>query len=117
MSHQPISLHRAVRHETRTQTAVAALLATGGPRYQAAVELQQATDQLREAARLGLATNTMRWRLNCAEAVWDTLRIADWRVTPPSVHAACGLKTWDAPDLQPGDHVCVCDQDDWQVAS
>lgn len=21
----------------------------------------------------------------------------------------CGLKTWDADDLEPGDDVCVCD--------
>jgi hypothetical protein len=75
-----ISLHTAVRHETTTQTAVAALLAVGGPRYQAAVELQQAGDQLREAAALGLATNPMRYRLAHAEAVWDALVIGEWAV-------------------------------------
>lgn len=27
----------------------------------------------------------------------------------PTVCPKCGLKTWDAPDLIPGDMVCVCD--------
>lgn len=26
----------------------------------------------------------------------------------PSPCATCGLKTWDAPDLEPGDFVCTC---------
>ncbi len=76
-----LSLHHAVRHETRTQTAVADLLRTGGPRYQAAVELQQARDQLREVAAVGRATKTMRRRVEAAETVWDADRIAQWQVT------------------------------------
>jgi hypothetical protein len=78
---QPVSLHRAVAHETRTQTAVAGLLRDGGPRYQAAVELQQAGDQYREAHALGVDTATMRYRLAAAEAVWDAHTIGQWAVT------------------------------------
>lgn len=78
---QPINLHPAVRHETETATAIAALLRTGSPRYQAAVELQQAGDQYREAHAAGLDTPTMRYRLACAETVWDAYRITGWQVT------------------------------------
>jgi hypothetical protein len=78
---QPLNLHTAVRHETRTATTIAALLHTGGPRYQAAVELQQAADQYREAHALGVDTATMRYRLAAAEAVWDAHTIGQWAVT------------------------------------
>ena len=76
-----LSLHRAVAHETRVQAAVHDLLAVGGPRYQAAVELQDAGEKLLKARAAGLATDTMRYRLAAAEAVWDALDIADWQVT------------------------------------
>lgn len=76
-----ISLHHTVRHETRTQAAIGSLLRTGSPRYHAAVELQQAGDQLREARAVGLATTTMRYRYDAAQAVWDALTIANWQVT------------------------------------
>jgi hypothetical protein len=78
---QPISLHTAVRHKTRSQTAVAELLAAGGPRYQAAVELQQAGDRYREATAAGRATDNDRYRLAAAEAVWTALAIGQWQVT------------------------------------
>ncbi|WP_433368430.1 hypothetical protein ACQPZX_41550 [Actinoplanes sp. CA-142083] len=29
---------------------------------------------------------------------------------PPTPCASCGLKRWDAQDLQPGDEVCTCDK-------
>lgn len=77
---QPVSLHHTVRHETTTATAITALLTTGGPRYHAAVELQQAGDQYREARAAGCATDTMRYRLAAAEAVWDAYRISQWQV-------------------------------------
>jgi hypothetical protein len=32
-----------------------------------------------------------------------------WRIIKRTVCAGCGLKTWDAPDLVPGDSVCTCD--------
>lgn len=35
--------------------------------------------------------------------------MADRAVDTPSACAGCGLKTWDAPDLEPGDYVCTCD--------
>jgi hypothetical protein len=68
-----LDLRAAVRHETRTQTAVAGLLRTGGHRYQAAVELADATTALREAAAVGRATVPMRYRLDTANAVWDAV--------------------------------------------
>lgn len=76
-----VALHRVVRHETRAQAAVADMLRTGGHRYQAAVELEDATTALREAEAAGVATQTDRFRLAAAEAVWNALKIADWRVT------------------------------------
>lgn len=78
---QLLSLHSVVRNETHRQAAVADLLATGGPRYRAAIELQQASDQLREAARVGLDTTTMRHRYAAAAAVWNALAIGQWAVT------------------------------------
>jgi hypothetical protein len=75
-----ISLHTAVRHETRAQTAVADLLRTGSPRYQAAVELEQARQICRDDTAAGRGSDTARWRLASAEAVWDAIRIADWQV-------------------------------------
>jgi hypothetical protein len=80
VNHQPIALHTATRHEVATQTAVADLLRTADHRRQAADELQQAGDQLREAAAAGTATATMRYRYAAAEAVCDGLLIADCAV-------------------------------------
>ncbi len=77
-----ISLHAAVRHETARQTAVADALRAASRRYQAAVELQQASDQFRQARAAGRDTGTDRWRLNCAQAVWDAITIADRQVRP-----------------------------------
>lgn len=31
-----------------------------------------------------------------------------WRIIKRTVCAGCGLKTWDAPNLEPGDDVCTC---------
>lgn len=74
-----ISLHRAVRDETRRQASVADALRDSA-RMRAAVELEQAREVLRVAASVGRATDTDRWRVGCAEAVWDAQLIADWRV-------------------------------------
>jgi len=46
-------------------------------RYQAAVELEQAANQLREHAAAGRDTTTLRFRLNSAEAVWNAVKVCD----------------------------------------
>jgi hypothetical protein len=72
------------------------------------------------------------WRSQQWDAYWqpiweaeDKARLAEWLATQcgdcedggtgelcdehrPTTCTACGWKTWDALDLQPGDSVCVC---------
>jgi hypothetical protein len=48
---------------------------------EAVLELQQANAVLLKARLDGTATDTMRWRVDAARAVWDALQICDWQVT------------------------------------
>lgn len=46
-------------------------------RYDAAVELERATNALREHAAAGRDTTTLRYRLNTAEAVWNAIKVCN----------------------------------------